>query len=118
MRDSRSGARSRSESTVPLPRRSFPANRPGQGLIEYVLLIALASIGLILALLLFRNQVGNSVDSAGGTVQSTTGSYYVPGGGSSGGSGSPGSSGGSGGGSNSGRGSGNGGRGGGRGNSI
>jgi hypothetical protein len=66
-------------------------NRSGQGLIEYVLVIALASVALILVLLMFRNQIRNGVDAAEQSLESASGSsYYVPGsasGGSASGSG-------------------------------
>lgn len=55
-------------------------NRSGQGLFEYVLIIALASVGLVLVLLVFRNQIGNGVDNAKASVQDASQSPYVPGG--------------------------------------
>jgi len=87
-------------------------NRSGQGLVEYILVTALVCVGLMLALALFRDQIGNGVDNARTNLEAVSGtSHYVPGGGSmsTAGSGSGGSNG-QGGGSN-----GNNGRGGGRG---
>jgi Flp pilus assembly pilin Flp len=37
---------------------NFLADESGQGLTEYVLIIALVSVGLILVLIAFRNQIG------------------------------------------------------------
>jgi pilus assembly protein Flp/PilA len=37
----------------------FLADESGQGLVEYVLIIALVAIGLILVMVFFRNAIGN-----------------------------------------------------------
>jgi len=84
------------------PPRLLPRNRSGQALIEYVLIIALASVGLVLVLALFRNQVGNGMEGAKQSIESVSESYYVPGGGTGRGRG-----GGAGGGRGNGRGGGN-----------
>lgn len=63
---------------------------------EYVLITALVCVGLMLALALFRDQIGNGVDNARTNLEAVSGtSHYVPGGGSmnSAGSGSGGSTG-------------------------
>lgn len=57
-------------------------NRSGQGMVEHVLILALVSVGLILVLLVFRNQIVSGMDGATQSLQSTSGiSPYVPGGG-------------------------------------
>ena len=38
---------------------SFIADESGQGLVEYVLIIALVAIGLIAIMLVFRDSIGN-----------------------------------------------------------
>lgn len=71
-------------------------NRSGQGLVEQVLILALVSVGMILVLLVFRNQIGSGVDGVTQSIESTSGiSSYVPGGGAAAGaaSGGPGGTG-------------------------
>ncbi len=36
------------------------SDESGQGLVEYVLIIALVAIGLVAAMLIFRNAIGNT----------------------------------------------------------
>jgi Flp pilus assembly pilin Flp len=86
----------------------------GQGLVEYALILALASLGLMLMLALLRNSIGNTFQVAGNHVDVTgsIGGYGsetggAAGGGTSGGVGSGGYGGGGGG--NGGNGNGNGG---------
>ncbi len=49
--------------------KRFWNDESGQGLVEYALIIALVSIGLIAVLLLFRNQIGYVFDSIVGELQ-------------------------------------------------
>jgi pilus assembly protein Flp/PilA len=41
---------------------NFVSDDSGQGLVEYVLIIALVAIGLIAVMLIFRNQIGGIFD--------------------------------------------------------
>ena len=50
----------------------------GQGLVEYVLIIALVAVGLILALTVFRNQIGNTFDEVNAELQSAPATQYQP----------------------------------------
>ena len=50
----------------------------GQGLVEYVLLIALVAIGLIGIILLFRNSIGNIFNVIKGNLDSAPSSPYTP----------------------------------------
>lgn len=48
--------------------REFWSEESGQGLVEYVLIIALVSIGLTLVMLLFRNSIGNVFKTVSNTL--------------------------------------------------
>jgi Flp pilus assembly pilin Flp len=48
----------------------------GQGLVEYVLLIALVAIGLIAIILLFRNSIGGIFKEIGSTLETSPSSGY------------------------------------------
>jgi pilus assembly protein Flp/PilA len=50
----------------------------GQGLVEYVLIIALVAIGLILALTVFRNRIGQTFDSVNSTLANAPSTPYSP----------------------------------------
>jgi len=50
----------------------------GQGLVEYVLIVALVAVGLILALTVFRNQIGNTFDDINSELQSAPATQYQP----------------------------------------
>ena len=50
----------------------------GQGLVEYVLIIALVAIGLTLALTVFRNRIGSTFDNVNATLQNAPTSPYSP----------------------------------------
>ncbi len=54
----------------------------GQGLVEYVLIIALVAIGLVLALTVFRNQIGQTFDNINSQLQNAPSPQYQPGSGS------------------------------------
>jgi Flp pilus assembly pilin Flp len=63
-------------------------NRRGQGLTEYALLIALISLGLILALGRYRNTLGNVFRNSYNTLRNNATVIQVPvGGGNNGGNG-------------------------------
>ncbi len=51
----------------------------GQGLVEYVLIIALVAIGLVLALTVFRNQIGKTFDNITGELANAPTTPYSPG---------------------------------------
>jgi len=59
--------------------RRFAADESGQGLVEYVLIIALVAVGLILALTVFRNQIGNTLDEVNNSLQNAPSTPYSPG---------------------------------------
>lgn len=46
----------------------FVQDESGQGLVEYILIIAVVAIGLISALFLFRNNVGNTFVNVSNTL--------------------------------------------------
>jgi pilus assembly protein Flp/PilA len=56
----------------------FAKDESGQGLVEYVLIIALVAIGLILALTVFRNQIGQTFDSVNGELTNAPVTQYSP----------------------------------------
>ena len=45
-------------------RKRFWSDEAGQGLVEYVIIVALVAIGLIVAVVLLRNGVGTAVNGA------------------------------------------------------
>lgn len=55
------------------------SDESGQGLVEYVLIIALVAIGLTLVLLVFRNAIGGIFDVISSTLQDAPNSAYSPG---------------------------------------
>ena len=57
----------------------FWNDESGQGLTEYVLIIALVAIGLILVLGVFRNGIGGVFDSATTQLKQQPSSPYQPG---------------------------------------
>ena len=59
--------------------KSFWADESGQGLTEYALIIALVSLGLILVLLAFRNELGDVFDRISTTLRGQGPSQYTPG---------------------------------------
>jgi pilus assembly protein Flp/PilA len=52
--------------------RRLVTDESGQGLVEYALIIALVSIGLILALSTFRNQISNLFDRVNTTLNTAS----------------------------------------------
>ena len=56
----------------------FRQDESGQGLVEYVLIIALVAIGLTLALTVFRNQIGSTFDNVNQTLTNAPTTPYVP----------------------------------------
>jgi Flp pilus assembly pilin Flp len=65
----------------PTLRRRSRRNRPGQGLVEYILVLALVAVGLILVAALLRDEIGSTVDGAGVSLEVAPAGQYVPGGG-------------------------------------
>lgn len=57
----------------------FWNDESGQGLVEYVLIIALVAIGLIAIMVFFRNSIGTVFGRAANTVNNApTASFPVP----------------------------------------
>jgi pilus assembly protein Flp/PilA len=57
--------------------KSFWTDESGQGLTEYALIIALVSIGLILILIIFRNEIGNVFSKIAGTLSTAPANGYT-----------------------------------------
>jgi pilus assembly protein Flp/PilA len=58
---------------------NFVKDESGQGLVEYVLIIALVAIGLIAVMIIFRNQIGGVFDSISETLNGAPADDYDPG---------------------------------------
>jgi pilus assembly protein Flp/PilA len=58
--------------------RRFARDESGQGLVEYVLIIALVAVGLIIALTVFRNQIGQTFDNVNTQLNNAPSSPYSP----------------------------------------
>lgn len=56
--------------------RKFWSDDSGQGLVEYVLIIALVSIGLTIVMLLFRNSIGNVFKTVSNTMNTAPSSPF------------------------------------------
>jgi pilus assembly protein Flp/PilA len=54
----------------------FVEDESGQGLVEYVLIIALVAIGLVAIMLVFRNSIGNIFKTSANTLNSAPGNAY------------------------------------------
>ena len=54
----------------------FVSDESGQGLVEYVLIIAVVAIGLIAALYTFRNKIGNTFDSVSNSLYNQPSNTY------------------------------------------
>ena len=61
----------------------FVQDESGQGLVEYVLIIAVVAIGLIAALYLFRDKVGNTFEKVATTLENEPQNQWAPAGGGS-----------------------------------
>jgi pilus assembly protein Flp/PilA len=57
---------------------NFVEDESGQGLVEYVLIIALVAIGLITVMVIFRNQIGGIFESISETLNNAPGDDYNP----------------------------------------
>jgi pilus assembly protein Flp/PilA len=57
--------------------QSFIADESGQGLVEYVLIIALVAIGLIGIMLIFRNSIGGIFSNISTELDNAPGNQYV-----------------------------------------
>ncbi|MBX6365821.1 MAG: Flp family type IVb pilin [Gemmatimonadetes bacterium] len=55
----------------------FMKDESGQGLVEYVLIIALVAIGLIGIMILFRNSIGNTFNNVTQKLDAAPGSQYA-----------------------------------------
>ena len=55
----------------------FVKDESGQGLVEYVLIIAVVAIGLIAALYYFRDRVGNTFVNVGQRLENEPASTFV-----------------------------------------
>jgi pilus assembly protein Flp/PilA len=60
---------------------NFVQDESGQGLVEYVLIIALVAIGLIAVMIIFRDAIGGVFDNISGRLQAAPTDDYKPGGG-------------------------------------
>jgi pilus assembly protein Flp/PilA len=58
--------------------KNFVSDESGQGLVEYVLIIALVAIGLIAVMLVFRNSIGGVFDNISGDLQNAPTDDYTP----------------------------------------
>ena len=56
----------------------FRSDESGQGLVEYILIIALVAIGLTLALTVFRNRIGQTFDNVNSQLANAPTSPYSP----------------------------------------
>jgi pilus assembly protein Flp/PilA len=57
----------------------FVKDESGQGLVEYVLIIAVVAIGIILALYYFRDRVGNTYMNVGQRLESEPSTTFATG---------------------------------------
>jgi pilus assembly protein Flp/PilA len=55
---------------------NFVADESGQGLVEYVLIIALVAIGLIAIMIVFRGAIGDIFSKISDTLQDAPGDTY------------------------------------------
>lgn len=60
--------------------KRFVADESGQGLVEYVLIIALVAIGLIAVMIVFRDAIGGIFDTITGELNNAPANSYTPGG--------------------------------------
>jgi pilus assembly protein Flp/PilA len=64
---------------------NFVADESGQGLVEYVLIIALVAIGLIAVMIVFRDSIGGIFDAISDELEDAPVDGYEPGSGGAGG---------------------------------
>jgi len=57
--------------------KSYWDDESGQGLVEYVLIIALVAIGLVAVLILFRNRIGGVLNTVATDLSTAPTSPYV-----------------------------------------
>lgn len=57
---------------------NFVQDESGQGLVEYVLIIALVAIGLIAVMLVFRNSIGGIFDTISNELDNAPAEEYTP----------------------------------------
>ena len=57
---------------------SFIADESGQGLVEYVLIIALVAIGLIASMVIFRDSIGGIFNRIRNTLDAAPNTSYSP----------------------------------------
>jgi pilus assembly protein Flp/PilA len=60
----------------------FMQDESGQGLVEYILIIAVVAIGLLAALYLFRDKVGDTFENVANTLEQQPTDQWAQGGGS------------------------------------
>jgi Flp pilus assembly pilin Flp len=58
---------------MPPRQRSRLTDDSGQGLVEYALILALASVGMVFALLILQNSIGTTVQDAGRRIEAAAG---------------------------------------------
>lgn len=63
-------------STVKALIERFRSDESGQGLVEYVLIIALVAIGLVAVMLIFRNSIGNTFTNVTQTLNTAPSSPF------------------------------------------
>jgi Flp pilus assembly pilin Flp len=54
----------------------FRRDESGQGLVEYILIIALVSVGVMLVMVVFRNEMGKRMDDVSNTLQTARTTPY------------------------------------------
>jgi pilus assembly protein Flp/PilA len=61
--------------------KNFVSDESGQGLVEYVLIIALVAVGLIAVMIIFRDSIGGIFDVISEKLEGAPTEDYTPGGG-------------------------------------
>ncbi|HSJ05972.1 MAG TPA: Flp family type IVb pilin [Longimicrobiales bacterium] len=54
----------------------FAEDESGQGLVEYVLIVAIVAIGLVTIMYVFRNSIGNIFKTSANTLNNAPGAQY------------------------------------------
>ena len=57
--------------------REFWQDESGQGLVEYIAIIALIAIGMFIVLRAFRGRVGNVYNNVGASLETTVGNGNI-----------------------------------------